>query len=388
MKILIVPMVGGRGIGPIYRSLAVANAAKENNEILFLCKEAFISYVTKSGFDYIEDIEPKQKFPQGNIIMWNDAAYAMGLCDEEFVQRAFSHQLKVVKNFSPDIIFTEYNLTICAVANICNIPIVSTFNWADTSSFSVSGVDHKILYPNAIDPFNKIFTAYSKTNYLNISEMVTKIPVLVAPTTPMQQPELEQYNVEYIGELLNRDYEIDDSLEVENENIYVYLTSCDLPVAKWVSAIITELGSLKNPVYIVANDRVKRFLDGQSIPRNFHINDFIPSLTVMKRSKLVIHAGSANVISGALISGVPSLMIPLSGGERLYNSLAVQKFGCGKIIDEAEFMSKGRLLSVVNEMLENSDYCSNATMLGAEIIKLGGAKSIVEYFYDIVKGRS
>ena len=81
-------------------------------------------------------------------------------------------------------------------------------------------------------------------------------------------------------------------------------------------------------------------------------------------------------------------MIPLSDGERLYNSLAVQKFGCGKIIDEAEFMSKGRLLSVVNEMLENSDYCSNATMLGAEIIKLGGAKSIVEYFYDIVKGRS
>lgn len=388
MKILIVPMVGGRGIGPIYRSMAVANAAKEKHEILFLCKERFAPYVVKSGFNYVEDIEPTQKYPQGNILMWNDAAYAMGLCDENFVQKSFLHQLNVVKTFKPDIIFTEYNLTICAVANICNIPIVSTINWADTNEFSVDGKASKTLFPNAIEPYNEIFSKHSKSTYLDVSEMVTKIPALVAPTTKSQQPELEKYNVKYIGELLNRDYELDERLEVENENVYVYLTSCDLPAEEWVPIIITELSALKNPVYVVANDKVKQLLDGQHIPNNFHIKDFLPSLTVMKKSKLVIHAGSANVVSGALISGVPSLMIPLNDGERLYNALAVQKYICGKIIEKNQFFSKGYLLSAVKEIFASNKYYSNAAALGAEIISLGGAKTIVNYFYDVLKKQS
>lgn len=384
MKILIVPMVGGRGVGPIYRSLAVANAAKENHEILFLCKEAFVPYVIKSGFSFVKDIEPIQKVPQGDILMWNDAAYAMGLCDDDYVQRSFLHQLNVVKAFNPDIIFTEYNLTICVVANICNIPIVSTINWADTSEFSINGESSKIFFHHAIDPFNKIFVAHSKSTYLDVSEMVIKIPALVAPTTPTQQPELSKYKVKYIGELLNREYEINEQLKIEQDNIYVYLTSSDLPVEEWCQVIISELSLLQNPIYIVGNKKVMKWLEGRSIPDNFYIKDFLPSLSVMKKAKLVIHAGSANVISGALISGVPSLMIPLNDGERLYNSLSVRKYGCGEIINREAFLTKGQLLSTVKKMMANSDYYSNSVTLGAEIRNLGGASSIVNFFYDIL----
>lgn len=389
LKLLVVPMVGGRGIGPICRTLAVANFAKQFFDIKFFCSKKFAPFVEKEGYDYVLDVEPTQVFSQGDFIKWNDAAYAMGLCDEFFVKRAFSHQLKIVKEYNPDVIFTEYNLTICLVAKILNIPIVSTVHWADTSLFAIGNTQIPNKFNNAITTYNSILREYGLETYSDISSMVTDIPKLVAPTIEKLQPKLKIFNVDYVGELLNKKWETDVEVErdLPDNIIYIYLVTSDLTINKWFNVVLREFSDTNYQIYLVLNNQLEYYIANNKIivPKNFHISYFYPSLSVLKKAKLVIHAGSANIISGSLINGVPSLLIPLFDGERLYNSIGVEKLGAGEIITENDFLREGSLFLRSTKLINSTHYNKRASELGAEIKLLGGVSKVCEILLKLAK---
>lgn len=391
MRLLIVPMTGGRGIGPICRALAVANSLKGYCNILFLCAPKFVSHVQAAGFDYVEDIEPTKVAEQGNIIKWNDAAYAMGLCQREFVTNAVEHQLNIVKAYSPDVIFTEYNLPICAVSKILNIPLVSTVHWADTNEFSIGSYPTPNKYLDAINAYNDLFQKYGLPIYRDVSDMVTAIPLLVAPTISKLQPKLEKYNPIYTGELLNKEWETNIQLEREIADgaIYVYLTTSDMLVDRWFPVILRELGDFGAHIYVVVNDKVTRCIEDLklNIPHNIHLAPHYPGLSVMKHSNLVIHAGSANVIAGALLTGTPSVIVPLNDGERLYNAIGIERYGAGKIIRENDFLRPGGLQELILRILGTDYYRNNSITLGAEIAESGGSSKIAEVIKNIYKAQ-
>lgn len=385
-KLLIVPMIGGRGLGPIYRSLALAEASKSKFDIKFLCKERFMSLAKEQGFTGWIDIEPSPKMQQGHIVTWDDAAYAMGLCDEKFVKAAVTHQLEIVSQYKPDIIFTEYNITILLVALILNIPIVSTVNWADTPNFNLPEIDCSVKNKDAIKPYNEILHKYNKSLYRSISELVSFAPQLLAPTIIELQPELYEYHVTYVGELLNRQIEESNiSEKFENGNIYVYLTSSDICTKEWLQVIIRELKNCSRRVYVVSNKEVYDCLKMYDVSEliNFEFRNHFPSLSVMEKSSLVIHSGSANIISGALLKGVPSIMIPLVDGERLYNAKSVVKNGCGFIISENNFFAEGFLKEKIRELL-----CTNTSSkikeIGDKIRKAGGPSAVVSFLSNVI----
>lgn len=388
MKLMMVPMVGGRGIGPICRTLAIAEEAKRFFEIKFLCSNKFVPFLQDREYSFVEDVDPVQVQEQGDIIKWNDAAYAMGLCNPTFVEKAISHQLQIVKEYEPDVIFTEYNLTICVVAKILNIPIVSTIHWADVSEFSIGKTHLPNKYPHAIDPYNDFLTRYGFCTYGDISQMVTEIPILIAPTLECLQPKLKNYGATYVGELINREWEEDEKVEdtIEKDCVYVYLTTADIPIETWVKRVFIELGNKPFKVYMVGNDKVMRFIhnDNIEIPSNICVSNYYPSMSVLKKAKIVIHAGSSNIISGALLTATPSLMLPLNDGERLFNALGVERNGCGKIIRENEFLTPG-VLSHMVEKYSSDYYAQNSMALGTEIKNLGGRNRTVEIMKNIVK---
>jgi len=379
-KLLIVPMVGGRGLGPIYRSLSLAEVAKKKFDIKFLCNERFMPLVEKQGFSGWIDVEPSSRGQQGHIIKWDDAAYTMGLCECNFVEKAFLHQLKIVSDYKPDVIFTEYNLTILLVALILNIPIVSTVNWADAPDFELPELDCSIKHIGAINPYNKILHRYNcGVVYKSISEFVTSVPRLVAPTIYDLQPELDKYGVLYIGELLNRFVEeTSDDEHFEDGNIYVYLTSSDIETEQWLRVVIRELKAIGRLVYVVSNDSVFDSLKTYNEIElcGFEFRNSFPSLSVMKSSGVVVHSGSANIISGSLLYGVPSVMIPLSDGERLYNSKNVSRNNCGCLDSESEFFTEGFLRKTIDEIF-CSDMNLSAKLIGEKIRNAGGPVALV-----------
>ncbi len=385
MKLLLVPMVGGRGLGPIFRCLSVAEEANKYFDIAFLCKKEFKRFFYEKYLFY-DDILPIKKTNQGNILLWNDAAYAMGLCDNEFVQKAFQHQLNIVREYEPDIIFAEYNLTILLVAQVLKIPIVSTVNWADTAEFTLDGAINEVQHKDAVLAYNKILEKYNYGGYKDISDLATSIPHLVAPTLPELQPELLTYNPVYSGSLLCNTLELgSDEIEIDDNNIYVYLTSCDIETEIWFPVIIRELSKLNLSVYIVSNQMIDDMIDNERIvvPPDFHLARFWPSLRVLQKSKLVIHAGSANIIAGALLNGVPSVMFPMNDGERLYNAKAVERKGGGSIIDEECFLKVGGLYDFIQRIAQNDMYNIYAMRLGKKILSLGGSRKVVELMMDL-----
>jgi len=386
MRVLFVPMTGGRGIGPICRCTAVADELIDC-EILFLAEKKFAHFLSDAGYKYVEDISPKPIGNQGQIFYWNDAAFVMGLCQNEFVRSAFAHQMKVVEAFKPDVIFTEYNLTILLVAKVLNIPIVSTINWADTDSFSLGEKKHTLLFPEAIKEYNAILSEYSIDNYNSIGDLALSVTVLTAPTTVFQQPELQNMEVSYVGELLNRSLEIDENIEasIATNNIYVYLSSSDLPTIVWLKAIFSIALQLDNTFYLVMKKEDIISIRDMIVPDNIVIREWMPSLSVLKKSALAVHAGSANIISGTLMCGVPSLMIPLDDGERLYNSQAIQRLGCGLIISRDGFCDSGVCLSTIQSIINNRTYADNCKALGEQVKNLGGAKAIVQIISSLAE---
>ena len=68
------------------------------------------------------------------------------------------------------------------------------------------------------------------------------------------------------------------------------------------------------------------------IPDKARIERFIPQADVLPDCSAVIHHGGAGTLMGALVHGVPQLVIP-QGADNLVNARLVEKAGVGAVID-------------------------------------------------------
>ncbi|MCZ7398830.1 MAG: glycosyltransferase [Candidatus Methanoperedens sp.] len=404
MRLLLVPLAGGVGLGPLTRCLAVAHEAKiRGHEVLFLCKDTFCEIVRKFGYrTYTAPTSVRnqgQKLPPFRL---SDVAITLGWVEESYINSAIEAERQTIRSFRPDVIFTETQFSLPLSASIENIPWVAATSWADHPDFKSPLYKDNETASGFEERFNHILDKYSQPKINDICELAfLRAQIKIAPTTPELQPELQDIpDVHYVGSLLSPEMEdsfltpqperwlnskLPDVVENWEQNhpvIYVYMSPGDIKPNLWIPTLIKAFKDTRfNVIVTLAPLKILP----NSLPNISNIKFFesLPAIKAIRRSNLVITHGGANTVTSALISGKPMMIFPDKYAERDYNGRAVERLGAGMNFRTEKFTPQDLLLNA-EKITSDSTFALNAKKIGDRIRKLGGSRSTFDLIEKIV----
>lgn len=385
MRILIVPLTGGVGIGPLTHCLSVAyEARKRGHSVKFLCKKSFAKIVKR--FEYPLFIAPSSK-PSGiNIVPFklSDVAIELGLIDFVYIRESIKAERKAIKTFKPDIIFAETQLTIPISAGIEKIPFAATASWADHPKFTSPLFPKSTKSSGYEDRYNRILKQYKLKEIRDICELgFLRADLMIAPTIPKLQPELKQVSgVCFVGQLISPEMEegqLPKQIEKWDKKrpvVYVYMSPGDIPSKEWIKTLIEGFAESEfnvivtlSPVLVKASELTKL--------QNIIFSESVPGSVACRRADLVITHGGSNTVANALIAGKPLMVFSHYYAERDYNGRAIEAQGAG-INFRTEYFNPKDILSFARKIYSDKRYSQNARRLGKSIKSLGGAKKAVD----------
>lgn len=404
MRLLLIPLACGVGLGPLTRCLAVAHEAKiRGHEVLFLCKNTFCEIVRKFG--YITHTAPtpsRYRGPKPPPFRLSDVAIALGWVEESYINSAIEAERQIIRSFRPDVIFTETQFSVPISASIENIPWVAATSWADHPLFkSPLYKDNETAY-GFEEIFNRILDKYSQPKINDICELAfLRAHLKVAPTTPELQPELQNFrDVHYVGSLLSPEMEdsfltpqqemwinskLPDIVENWEQNrpvIYIYMSPGDIKPNLWIPTLIKAFKDTRFNVMVTLSPL--KILPS-SLPNVPNIKFFksLPAIKAICRSNLVITHGGANTITSALISGKPVMIFPDMYAERDYNGRAIERLGAGMNFRTEKFTPQDLLLNA-EKITSDRTFALNAKKIGDGIRKLGGSHRALDLIENMV----
>lgn len=401
MRILLIPLSGGVGLGPLTRCLSVAHEAKiRGHELLFICKDTFCEIVRKFGYrTYTAPTPAQYREPKPPPFRLSDVAIALGWVEESYINSAIEAELQIIRSFRPDAIFTETQFSVSISASIENIPWVAATSWADHPDFkSPLYKDNENVY-GFEEIFNRILDKYRQPKINDICELAfLRAQIKIAPTTPELQPELQVIpKVHYVGSLLSPEMEdsilssrvVNNKLPSVVENweqnrpvIYVYMSPGDIKSNVWIPTLIKAFKDTRFNVMVTLAPL--KILPG-NLPNVPNIKFFksLPAIKAIRHSNLVITHGGANTVTSALIAGKPLMIFPDMYAERDYNGRAVEKLGAGMNFRTEKFTPQDLLLNA-EKIISDRTFAINAKKIGDRIRKLGGSRRTLDLIEKIV----
>ncbi|MCL4262290.1 MAG: glycosyltransferase [Anaerolineae bacterium] len=137
------------------------------------------------------------------------------------------------------------------------------------------------------------------------------------------------------------------------------------------------------PVNVIVT--VGPFLDPAELgpqPANVYIEQYIAQDLILPHCQLIVSHGGSGSVSGALLHGRPSLLIPM-GADQLLNAARCQQLGLGKVLDPIEATSDS-VQTAATELLADPGYQHAATRMRDEFRALPGPDDAVRLLEELV----
>ncbi|WP_431874995.1 nucleotide disphospho-sugar-binding domain-containing protein [Amycolatopsis sacchari] len=115
------------------------------------------------------------------------------------------------------------------------------------------------------------------------------------------------------------------------------------------------------------------------VPDNVRLAGWIPLDALLRTSTALVHHGGAGTTLGALVAGVPQLVLP-SGSDRYLNAAAVRDGGAGLSAAEGDLDAE-----LLTRLSEDGDLRRRAQEVRAEIAALPSPVEIAERVIDLVR---
>lgn len=391
MRILLIPLAGGVGLGPLTRCLAVASEARQRgHDVALLCKKSFLKIAAQYGYKTFPAPSPKLSRITTYPFRLSDVAAKFGWLEESYIESAVREEQKVIRIFNPNVIFTETQFSVPISATVAGIPWAATASWADHPDFKSPLYEDKHTVRGFEHIFNRILTRYGLPEINDINELAyMRANAKIAPTIPELQPELRKVpDVHFIGYLLSPEFEAGrlpsffDRWGTRNPIIYVYMSPGDIPPRQWIRTMIKTFEHTHFNVVVILAPLNILPLSLPSIP-NIQFVTNAPGSAAISRSRIVITHGGGNTVSNALLHGKPLVIFPHLYAERDYNGRAVENLGAGINLRTEQFTARD-IMSYVRQILSDKTFAQNAQIIGKRMKMLGGSRRALDVLEKLV----
>ena len=386
MRLLLIPVAGGVGLGPLANLLAVAeSAAKAGHDVAFMAKDAWAPEVRNLRLPGLSGgyTEPRQDAPPPP---YNLGAVGMrlGWIDDSFIRASIHAECSAIYQFKADVVVTTLQFTAPISAAIMGRPSAAIFSWADGPSFASPLYDSAKSATGWEAIYNHILADHGLESIQDVCDLAfMRSELRVAPTIPELQPELVSVpETRFVGYLLSDRLETREFPgEIKNGSdnrpvVYVYLGPGDIPADYWIP-IITE--TFVNANFNAIVTLAQTGISAASMPQlaNVRFYNRLPGMTAIAAADLVISHGGLNTVNNALLAGKPHIIFPDRYAERDYNGRSLARLRAG-INCSTEQLEPRTLRLIAEEILSTDTYAQNAAQLGLIMREYGGADRVIE----------
>lgn len=295
------------------------------------------------------------------IHSFDEVLFLTGAINEAYFRKAVACVRKAIRQYQPDIVYSEFNLSAIVAAKVEGIRLFTNYSYPVQPSYAASaklakGID-KVLEELSLPTVNYVQELFSWAEYQIVPSSYELEPILgekVIFTGPFDS------------------YKTHETVKASSERnkILAYMGSGTITNRVLINELQDAFKGSKYEVYIAASGEKEQTKD------NIHIASFIDFKALLPEAAVLIHHGGQNSMMDALRFGVPQLICPGKVFERKYNGESIAMREAGIVIDEKNFMSSS-LKEAVTILTERKIFRKNSERLWQDIKKLGGAKRII-----------
>ncbi|HEX8089158.1 MAG TPA: nucleotide disphospho-sugar-binding domain-containing protein [Blastocatellia bacterium] len=387
MRCLIIPSPDTTSLNIIIRCMSIAaEAIEQGHEVCVLAPPSLVerfSHLNLKVYDYpLPPTIERVNMEAPPIKKYGDYAQLIGLNAPEFIERSLDVELKAIDEFTPDVIYSDLNLTASISARIRRKPLASLCNLAWIPPYLL---DDSFKEDEAqVRPFNVVLARHGLEAIRDLSDLIFLYSdVKVVPTCR----EFEQFppgieNIEYIGYLYSEKLEQQSPVAVLPDgavNILVYMGIGDIDLEMMREVLPQAFNGTDYSVTVVAGDFYPELPPPTS---NVSYVRFLPLRQALAKTSLALFHGGSGLVMTCLLYGVPGLMFPCGVYEREFHAETMAKVGAGVVLYEKEDFTAQNLRAYA-EAIMNGEYRKNAINFGRYLLSLGGSKRTVTLLSDL-----
>ena len=377
MKVLVVPMSAmAETAGSFSRTVLLVNTLKEANIDTAVCLAHDVNYKPINGVkNYFLSVPmplglPKMiaahTFPIAQKLgitsrksanSFDDVLHLTGNTDYRYLKQSVADIRKAIRDFNPDVIYSEFNISTIIAGKIekkkifITASIPTQYGYANTSRY-VSGL-------------NKLLKEYGVSPVKSCLELFSWADKKFVPSCYELEP-FQEKNVVFCGAWKR----ISPVISENKNKILVYMGNGTISQKKMVREISAAFKNSGYSVYIAGRELKRQRIDNIQTAPYFDFQKLLP------QSVLYINHGGQNSVIDGLIYGVPQLICAGKVFERKYNAGSIVKIGAGLEIPYKEFNSSN-IKSYADKIISENKYQENALKIGKVLLSLGGTENII-----------
>jgi UDP:flavonoid glycosyltransferase YjiC (YdhE family) len=394
-------------LGSVTRMVAIADHVRRINpktKILFRAAGSEAEHVKKHGFSCRQGYKPNIYGMPGPLFRlmqampgkWNGKIPDLkrmehiirlkGMFTNRFVKTTFAEWKKLIQEFKPDAIVSEFDLVLPIAARKHNIKLYTTMTTPGLPSYycelfykkphpdrSLCRYYNHLLRSLQLPPIKSVlelFMGYDQAHWI-----IPSLPELEdIPVSP-------KYN--YVGSLIPRNFaKTSWKWNKTRPLIYVYLSIGQISAEQAEQELVAAFGNTGFDVLVAGAGHPYFEEKGGYSQGNVHFFTFIPSDRVLRQADLAIHHGGQNTTLQCIKERVPALIFPGRHFERYFNARKAEHAGCALCCSNRDFKS-GKLKDLAGALLNNKNISHNLRRYARKIKRLGGARRAAE----IILGR-
>ena len=398
-KILVMP--DGNWLSHTSRPFEIAKVLRKLGYLVVFASDGqYMKLPRESGFEVLPifTISPQRvlKCSRAGLANWYDY---------NLIKQCVEAELELFTREKPDLVLTDFRLSVSISCEIGEIPMVMVLNaaWTNYYSVPVRAPEHlKIArivgsrIANLLAPIgkrwiqksgNKGFNKYRREHGLPLRGNIYdtwrgKLNLMVdipeySPTTNLPS------DFHYIGPIVwEPDIELPTWLnDLDPNKPTIYFTMGSTGYARFFDQAIEIFGDSKYQCIMTTAGMAQI----SAIPSNFYVVDYAPGSEIMKRSDVVVCQGGNGTIYQAMSYGVPIIGIPTMHDQE-YNLDRVEALGIGIQLSELKF-KPSHLADAVEIILNNEEYRDNAryymNILSEYNAPQKGAELIADFLYSM-----
>lgn len=291
---------------------------------------------------------------------FDQVLYFTGNLDYRYLTKSVASIRKAIREYKPDFIYSEFNISAIIAAKKENLPLYATVSYPTQHEFShktslAKGLNKLLsdLHLPKVDSALKLFDWPEQKFCPSIRELES----------------IEKPDVYYCGS-----FKSVKKMDFNRDKIVVYMGNGTVSASKMLKVICKAFSNSSYEVFIASSYLKEKTNDNIHIAHRWDFN------TLLDESVLFINHGGQNSIVDGLLHGVPQIVVPGKVFERKFNAKCITDTQSGVTVEYKDF-DEEHIRAAANTVINSAIMVKNAEQLGRKLSECGGINVIINRIF-------
>ena len=282
-----------------------------------------------------------------------------GNLSPDFVRKDVRALRQAIREFQPDLVFSEYRYQAIVAAKLENKPLAGTHSFPGRAQYASS------------PQFSVKVRAWLKSEGFGGLASILELFEMQEPRFVASSPELEPFpeTVVHVGPITPQKAKPEAGANRNRDAVVAYVGGGGVPEKQLIHTLRQVARELEYRVFIAAGK--KTFQEG-----DLHVAPRLDFSNLLPRAAVFLNHGGQNSIMDGLLAGTPQIMIPCQVFERIYNADSVARLGAGEKMELEDFQPD-KFKAALARLME-SPAADRAREVGQNLASLGGAARVLD----------